>query len=188
MKPTQILARLCKEGKLDPPQYRPGGSVQVGGRVFQAPTQIEDENGVKKQTDEHLALTVLRHWDEIPRVGCPLVPEHVETRPLLNPDKPGIEQGRLEMWVDMFPMDSLAPGPALDISPRKPKRYELRVIIWNTDEVILEDDDFFTGDKSSDIFVRGFELRVIIWNTDDVILEDDAFMTGEKMSDIYVRG
>lgn len=34
-------------------------------------------------------------------------------------------------------------------------RYELRVIIWNTDEVILEDDDYFTGEKSSDIFVRG---------------------------------
>ncbi|XP_055005471.1 LOW QUALITY PROTEIN: otoferlin [Boleophthalmus pectinirostris] len=156
MKPSQILARLCKEGKMEPPQYGPGGTVQVGGRVFQAPTEIEDENGLKKQTEEHLALTVLNHWEEIPRVGCKLVPEHVETRALLNPDKPGIEQGRIEMWVDMFPMDSPAPGPALDISPRKPKRYELRVIIWNTDEVILEDDDFFTGEKSSDIFVRGW--------------------------------
>ncbi|XP_027765444.1 otoferlin-like, partial [Empidonax traillii] len=34
--------------------------------------------------------------------------------------------------------------------------YELRVIVWNTDEVILEDDDYFTGEKSSDIFVRGW--------------------------------
>lgn len=49
-------------------------------------------SGLKKQTEEHLALTVLNHWEEIPRVGCKLVPEHVETRPLLNPDKPGIEQ------------------------------------------------------------------------------------------------
>uniref|UniRef100_A0A8D2PTV8 Otoferlin n=1 Tax=Zosterops lateralis melanops TaxID=1220523 RepID=A0A8D2PTV8_ZOSLA len=65
-------------------------------------------------------------------------------------------QGRLEMWVDMFPMDMPAPGPAIDISPRKPKKYELRVIVWNTDEVILEDDDYFTGEKSSDIFVRGW--------------------------------
>uniref|UniRef100_A0A8C5IXR5 Otoferlin n=1 Tax=Junco hyemalis TaxID=40217 RepID=A0A8C5IXR5_JUNHY len=112
--------------------------------------------GQKKPTDEHLALAVLRHWEDIPRAGCRLVPEHVETRPLLNPDKPGIEQGRLEMWVDMFPMDMPAPGPAIDISPRKPKKYELRVIVWNTDEVILEDDDYFTGEKSSDIFVRGW--------------------------------
>lgn len=29
------------------------------------------------------------------------------------------------MWVDMFPMDMPAPGPAIDISPRKPKRYIL---------------------------------------------------------------
>ncbi|KAM6915643.1 otoferlin isoform 4-T4 [Xenentodon cancila] len=156
MKPSQILARLCKEGKIDGPHYGPGGKVKVANRIFTGPTDIEDENGLKRQTEEHLALTVLNHWEEIPRVGCKLVPEHVETRPLLNPDKPGIEQGRIEMWVDMFPMDMSAPGPAIDISPRKPKRYELRVIIWNTDEVILEDDDYFTGEKSSDIFVRGW--------------------------------
>ncbi|KAI3367492.1 hypothetical protein L3Q82_026341 [Scortum barcoo] len=156
MKPTQILAKLCKDGKLDGPHYGPGGRVKVENRVFMAPTEIEDENGLKKQTDEHLALTVLKHWEEIPRVGCKLVPEHVETRPLLHPDKPGIEQGRIEMWVDMFAKDMTAPGPALDISPRKPKKFELRVIIWNTDEVVLEDDDIFTGEKSSDIFVRGW--------------------------------
>ncbi|XP_042658936.1 otoferlin isoform X3 [Tyto alba] len=156
MKPSQILSKLCKEGKVDGPHFGPGGRVKVANRVFTGPTEIEDENGQKKQTDEHLALTVLRHWEDIPRAGCKLVPEHVETRPLLNPDKPGIEQGRLELWVDMFPMDMPAPGPAIDISPRKPKKYELRVIVWNTDEVILEDDDYFTGEKSSDIFVRGW--------------------------------
>uniref|UniRef100_A0A8C4HRH6 Otoferlin n=1 Tax=Dicentrarchus labrax TaxID=13489 RepID=A0A8C4HRH6_DICLA len=153
MKPSQILMKLCKEGKIDGPHYGPGGKVKVANRIFLGPTEIEDENGM---TEEHLALKVLNHWEEIPRVGCKLVPEHVETRPLLNPDKPGIEQGRIEMWVDMFPMDMPAPGPAIDVSPRKPKRYELRVIIWNTDEVILEDDDYFTGEKSSDIFVRGW--------------------------------
>ncbi|XP_015247647.1 PREDICTED: otoferlin-like [Cyprinodon variegatus] len=156
MKPTQILAKLCKDGKLDGPHYGPEGRVKVENRVFMAPTEIEDENGLKKKTDEHLALSVLRHWEEIPKAGCKLVPEHVETRPLLHPDKPGIEQGRIEMWVDMFPKDKTAPGPALDISPRKPKKFELRVIIWNTDEVVLEDDDIFTGEKSSDIFVRGW--------------------------------
>ncbi|XP_058469622.1 otoferlin isoform X12 [Solea solea] len=123
MKPSQILAKLCKDGKIDGPHYGPGGKVKVANRIFLGATELEDENGLKKQTEEHLALTVLNRWEEIPRVGCKLVREHVETRPLLNPDKPGIEQGRVEMWVDMFPMDMPAPGPAIDISPRKPKRW-----------------------------------------------------------------
>ncbi|XP_030883530.1 otoferlin [Leptonychotes weddellii] len=156
MKPSQILTRLCKESKVDGPHFGPPGRVKVSNRVFTGPSEMEDENGQRKPTEEHVALCALRHWEDIPRVGCRLVPEHVETRPLLNPDKPGIEQGRLELWVDMFPMDMPAPGTPLDISPRKPKKYELRVIVWNTDEVVLEDDDFFTGEKSSDIFVRGW--------------------------------
>ncbi|XP_004377645.1 otoferlin isoform X2 [Trichechus manatus latirostris] len=156
MTPSQILTRLCKEGKVDGPHFGPPGRVKVANRVFTGPSEIEDENGQRKPTEEHVSLCALRHWEDIPRVGCRLVPEHVETRPLLNPDKPGIEQGRLELWVDMFPMDMPAPGTPLDISPRKPKKYELRVIVWNTDEVVLEDDDFFTGEKSSDIFVRGW--------------------------------
>ncbi|XP_023662401.2 otoferlin isoform X2 [Paramormyrops kingsleyae] len=156
MKPSQILSKLCKESKLDPPQYGPGGRVKVANRVFLGPSEIEDENGLKKQTDEHVALAALKHWEQIPNGGFKLVPEHVETRPLLNVEKPGIEQGRIELWVDMFPMDNATPGPAVDITPRKPKKYELRVIIWNTDEVILEDDDYFTGEKSSDIFVRSW--------------------------------
>jgi hypothetical protein len=38
---------------------------------------------------------------------------------------------------------------------RKPSNWELRVIIWNTDEVVLEDDAFFSGEKMSDIYVKG---------------------------------
>ena len=105
--------------------------------------------------DEHLALAVLRHWHEIPRIGCALVPEHIETRPLFSPDKPGIEQGKIELWVDMFPMDMPPPGPAVDVSVRKPTSYELRVIIWNTDDVVLEPDCLVTGERMSDIYVKG---------------------------------
>ena len=42
------------------------------------------------------------------------MPEHIETRALYNPDKPGIEQGKIELWVDMFPMDMPLPRWAKD--------------------------------------------------------------------------
>lgn len=31
-------------------------------------------------------------------------------------------QGKVEMWVDMFPMDMPSPGAPVDITPRKPTR------------------------------------------------------------------
>ena len=52
---------------------------------------------------------------ELDQVGSELVPEHIETRALYNPDKPGIEQGKIELWVDMFPMDMPLPRWARDI-------------------------------------------------------------------------
>lgn len=42
--------------------------------------------------EENLALDVLKHWHDIKRGGCALVPEHVETRSLYNSEKPGVEQ------------------------------------------------------------------------------------------------
>lgn len=62
----------------------------------------------------------------------------------------------------MFPMDLPPPGPPIDISPRKPRSYELRIIIWNTDDVVLEDDAFFTGEKMSDIYVKGYLFSLIL--------------------------
>lgn len=62
------------------------------------------------------------------------------------------------MWVDIFSTADLLPPPQVDISPRKPVAYELRVVIWNTDDVVLEEDDFFVGEKMSDIYVKGLEF------------------------------
>lgn len=45
LKPSQILGKLCKEGKIDGPHYGPGGKVKVASRIFMGPTEIEDENG-----------------------------------------------------------------------------------------------------------------------------------------------
>jgi len=36
------------------------------------------------------------------------------------------------------------------------RSYELRCVVWNTDEVTLDDVNVMTGEQSSDIFVKGY--------------------------------
>uniref|UniRef100_A0A8C1K178 Fer-1 like family member 6 n=1 Tax=Cyprinus carpio TaxID=7962 RepID=A0A8C1K178_CYPCA len=154
IKPTDLLIKLCKENRLDNPHFSPG-RITIGNKVFTGKTVFADEDQLV-ESYEHLALKVLQRWSEMPNGGCKLVPEHIETRALYLKDKPGIDQGHLQMWVDIFPMDMPHPGPPVDISPRKPKGYELRIIIWNTEDVILEDTNFITGQQSSDIYIKGW--------------------------------
>ncbi|XP_058247416.1 fer-1-like protein 6 isoform X2 [Hemibagrus wyckioides] len=154
IKPSELLIKLCKENRLDSPRFSPG-RITIGEKVYTGKTVFTDEDQAF-ESYEHLALKVLHRWDEMPGVGCKLVPEHIETRTLYLKDKPGMDQGQLQMWVDIFPMDMPHPGPPVDISPRKPKGYELRIIIWNTEDVILEDTNFITGQQSSDIYIKGW--------------------------------
>ena len=79
---------------------------------------------------EDLALYALRHFHELSVCGYALVPEHVETRQLYNPEKPGLTMGRLEMWIDMFPVDQ-KPPPSVNIAPRKPKKSANYCQIWS---------------------------------------------------------
>ena len=44
MKPTQILAKLCKDAKQDGPYYQPG-KVRVGSHVFAAQAEGEYRSG-----------------------------------------------------------------------------------------------------------------------------------------------
>ncbi|XP_061697140.1 fer-1-like protein 6 [Syngnathoides biaculeatus] len=155
LKPSELLAKLCRENDVDGPHFRPG-RITVGNKVFTGKTLFMHEDDEPIESYEHLSLKILHRWAEIQDIGCKLVPEHIETRTLFHKARPGMEQGQVQMWVDMFPMDLPHPGPAVDISPRKPKGYELRVIIWNTEDVILEDSNFLTGQKSSDIYIKGW--------------------------------
>ncbi|XP_053717200.1 dysferlin isoform X6 [Synchiropus splendidus] len=146
--PRQLLFRECERRNLRMPVFR-NSSVVFRGVEYTA-ADLEDKQEATRHLgpiEERLSLHILR------KLG--LVPEHVETRPLYSPLQPDIEQGRLMMWVDMFPKSLGPPGPPFNITPRKAKKFFLRCIIWNTSDVIL-DDVSISGEKMSDIYVKGW--------------------------------
>ncbi|XP_069863932.1 fer-1-like protein 4 [Dipodomys merriami] len=158
-RPSQILAGLCQRCGLPAPEYRVQ-AVKVGSKVFLTPPETLPPGDVGSKvasgaSEEAQALLVLRRWQEMPGLGIQLVPEHVETRPLYHPHSPGLLQGSLHMWIDIFPSDVPAPPP-VDIKPRQPISYELRVVIWNTEDVVLDDVNPLTGEMSSDIYVKSW--------------------------------
>uniref|UniRef100_A0A671V8N4 Dysferlin, limb girdle muscular dystrophy 2B (autosomal recessive) n=1 Tax=Sparus aurata TaxID=8175 RepID=A0A671V8N4_SPAAU len=113
--PRQLLHRVCERRNLPKPVYQED-VVHFRGDQYTA-ADLEDRNVSKRHLGpmkERLSLHILR------KLG--LVPEHVENRPLYSPLQPDIEQGRLMMWVDLFPKSLGPPGPPFNITPRKAKK------------------------------------------------------------------
>uniref|UniRef100_A0A673I2N8 Myoferlin-like n=1 Tax=Sinocyclocheilus rhinocerous TaxID=307959 RepID=A0A673I2N8_9TELE len=150
LKPSQILEQLARWKGLSPPRSEDNGNtLSFGGRLyclsdFEANKEIHEHLG---PPSERIALHVLRTQG--------LVPEHVETRTLYSSFQPTLPQGKLQMWVDIFPKRLGPPGPPFDISPRKAKKYFLRVIVWNTYDVVL-DETSITSENMSDIYVKSW--------------------------------
>ncbi|RTG83814.1 otoferlin [Schistosoma bovis] len=155
--PTEILAKLCEKYGLEQPVYNIlENKITIGNESFFANTEIRNETGITVKSVEPLALEALHNWSLITNKDVKLVSEHVETRSLKHPDNPGLIQGRLQMWIDMFEREVAVPPPAINISPRIPAGYELRVIVWNTADVKLTDTSLFSSERSSDIYVKGW--------------------------------
>lgn len=151
VKPSTILNDLCAKDERGKPSYRENGCY------------IDECCPAKKDTlrrehlknDEDKALEALHAYQNLPN-GYRLVPEHIETRTLYNPQRPSLPQGEILMWVDLFPMDQMIVLPPVDIAKQKPKQYELRVIIWNCEKVPLLENSVMLGTASSDVYVRGW--------------------------------
>ncbi|KAM4704437.1 myoferlin isoform 1-T1 [Rhinophrynus dorsalis] len=150
LKPSQILENFARLKASPPPVYSENGTrVRFSGQEYTL-EEFETNKKIHQHlgpANERLALYILRNQG--------LVPEHVETRTLYSTFQPNISQGKLEMWVDIFPKSLGPPGPPFNIVPRKAKRYVLRVIVWNTKDVIL-DEKSITGEEMSDIYVKGW--------------------------------
>lgn len=154
-KPTTILKNYCELQGWDPPSFPKDNKVLIlkprGEEESHFLSTYEGNGTVSEHCGEwreRLALHVLKKHECIK-----MVPEHVETRVLTNRLYPGFPQGKLEMFVDIFPQRWGLPGPKLDISPPKPRKYELRVIVWNTKDVKPQETNFL-GEEMSDIFVK----------------------------------
>ncbi|XP_036903268.1 myoferlin isoform X4 [Sturnira hondurensis] len=150
LRPTQLLNNVARfKGFSTPILSEDGSRIRYGGRDysladFEANKILHQHLGAP---EERLALHILRTQG--------LVPEHVETRTLHSTFQPNISQGKLQMWVDVFPKSLGPPGPPFNIKPRKAKKFYLRVIIWNTKDVLL-DEKSITGEEMSDIYVKGW--------------------------------
>uniref|UniRef100_A0A8C8RT37 Dysferlin n=1 Tax=Pelusios castaneus TaxID=367368 RepID=A0A8C8RT37_9SAUR len=148
LRPSQLLHLFSLQRNCKAPVYKPDRVVFREQEYVLS--EFEDGKPINPHLgapEERLALYTLRKQG--------LVPEHVETRSLYSPLQPEIEQGKLQMWVDLFPKSLGPPGPPFNILPRRAKRFFLRCIIWNTKDVIL-DDLSITGEKMSDIYVKGW--------------------------------
>lgn len=150
-KPRTILNDWCVMNNKPLPEYSDDPcSVKMDGHTY---TLSEFEEGLTihahyGKPQSRLALYVLNQLN--------LVPEHVETRSLYNKTRqPTTEQGKLQLWVDIFPISDGKPPAAVDVKPRQPIEYVLRVVIWNTKDVVMNETSI-TGEKMSDIYVKGW--------------------------------
>ena len=63
------------------------------------------------------------------------------------------------MWVDIFDRTQEPIPPPINITPRIPEEYELRVIVWNVMDVPLDEISFVTKEEMSDIYVKGYAIN-----------------------------
>jgi hypothetical protein len=74
----------------------------------------------------------------------------VEWRTLHSPTSK-VSQGKLQLWVDILTASDAKRNPIEHIKPPSPLEFELRVIIWKTDEITIKDEIT----EQNDLYVTG---------------------------------
>uniref|UniRef100_A0A914P2G8 C2 domain-containing protein n=1 Tax=Panagrolaimus davidi TaxID=227884 RepID=A0A914P2G8_9BILA len=149
--PMEILSRYCRKMHYKPPKVLitddDCGLEVFGSTVWLKAIQPDEAlkcDAFLGRPIQRVALFILQC------IG--LVPEHVETRPLFSAINPDLEVGKLECFIDIFPKCLGTIPPAIDISPRKPNCYQLRLAVFKTRNVILLKKSF--GTPAADLYVR----------------------------------
>lgn len=146
--PCVILDNYCEQRNLSKPRYSGDTQVRVDSKNY---TLDEFEDGMSLHhhlgpSRERLALHVLNSFGT-------LVPEYVETRSLYTAIQPDMEQGKVQLFVDIFPKHLGPPGDPVDIGARVANKFELRVVVWNCSDVFLEESNL-VGEQMSDVYVK----------------------------------
>ncbi|XP_041771209.1 myoferlin isoform X2 [Anopheles merus] len=145
MKPSEMLLDLCERHRVEKPRIE-GRKIIIGKAEFEGEVLTANEC-----LTEQLCLLALNNFKHVAN-GFSLTPEHVETRSLYHPKRGGIEQGKVQLWIELYEPSRPHPLP-IDITPQLPKPYELRLIVWNTADVLLNERNIF-GTEMSDIYVK----------------------------------
>ncbi|CAF1244784.1 unnamed protein product [Rotaria sordida] len=174
-KPTIILNELCRTTNINLPIYTSDfrsltidkirfdcdseciESVSKGIANDMSHRKVHHESP-EEYIRQNTALAALHGWGRKINPKGALVSEHIECRSIFDPKIPDVEQGKLEMWLDIFPMSRPPSSAPVDITPLKPIPYQLRLTIWNTTDIELNDENFITGEKTSDIYVKAWIL------------------------------
>nr|CDJ84941.1 FerB and C2 calcium-dependent membrane targeting domain containing protein [Haemonchus contortus] len=128
--------------------------AQHGERAEEVELSPEEKLKLRKASREKIvgrplqqvALYVLRKMN--------LVPEHVETRTLYTEMGGNTPCGEVRMFVDLFPLSYGPVPPPIDITPRDPERYQLRIALFNVSGAIPVKRSF--GMPTSDLYVKIF--------------------------------
>ncbi|XP_076047725.1 myoferlin-like isoform X2 [Oratosquilla oratoria] len=153
--PSEILHTVARLHNLEGPRWSQDHLQLTLGDSTYTLDQFEPEGTVLPPSlgspSERLALHALH------ASAAPLVEEHVESRTLYHSGMPGLPQGKLLMWVDLFPTGPDLPPlpPPVEITPRRPQNMVLRVVIYNAYGVPLQETNL-AGEQMSDVYVKAW--------------------------------
>eukprot|EP00759_Apiculatamorpha_spiralis_P001933 PhF_6_TR10625/c0_g1_i1/m.17209 len=108
-------------------------------------------------SNELIGSTIIDLEDRWFTLKRDLIPteRHTERRPIFHQEQSGgTAQGRVEMWIDIFDKSKGNVPPPVDIKLPPNEGYELRVVVWNLSNCILQESATMTSEMMSDLYVK----------------------------------